>query len=796
MANRFSIPTLPLRIVNTYHQLHKLCMKLHSTAASIGFIRKAIYNQVTPNFVKVKGQFPREELRNETERKLLFEHLNKHNQDLKELSRQYAETTDNLLKNTGYIFGRALIQNIQRSLTKKRLESFLTKNKKLHNLISRNLSTKIRYLIPVINLTDKHIAEKELRQLSLGFDHGFVDKNKHIKKNLASNLEVIAEKVTPLLNNDKREDFHEFLRAYTDILSKNVYATKDDTYHNLKRIIQDSSLAVVSGDKDSCVLIMEKDDYLNKLQQMIDDGINRGVYSHAVDNTLKDLKIFRDFLYRNFKDHPKYDKMLPKSSQPARLYGTAKTHKFDSPEEITTDKLKFRPIIAQTGTCTYNAAQVIASYLKPLTDENPNIIRNTQDFPTMLKEQPPLDIDEEYVSYDVESLFTNIPVKETIDYIINEIYVNHKIKPMCSKLIFKRLLLKLTTESTFIFNGKFYRQIDGCTMGGPLSVVFSDIFMTKMEKDALYPPRKPLFYKRFVDDIITRRMKSVPDELFQFLNQYHPNIKLTCETNPERFLDTKIINTNNRITTAVFRKETKFTPHWSSRVPKRYKRNAINGDLSRAKRISSNFDHETKIIRQKFLKAEYPSAFINSVLRDFHNKQKNTRVDEDEYIIPPDLFEIPKKTIMFEFPYCPENEIKAKRFLSKFHEFTNNMFQTTIKWITKKIKNLFSLKDKNPYPACQIYQGKCICGETYIGETVRNVATRWKEHQDVKKTSEPAKHLSENPDHNFEWKCLLNASTNSRQRKNLEASFIAVLGPSLNNQLETKKLILFNNGVT
>ena len=40
--------------------------------------------------------------------------------------------------------------------------------------------------------------------------------------------------------------------------------------------------------------------------------------------------------------------------------------------------------------------------------------------------------------------------------------------------------------------------------------------------------------------------------------------------------------------------------------------------------------------------------------------------------------------------------------------------------IMKKIKNLFSLKDKNPYPACQIYQGLYICGETkYIGETAK-----------------------------------------------------------------------------
>ena len=51
---------------------------------------------------------------------------------------------------------------------------------------------------------------------------------------------------------------------------------------------------------------------------------------------------------------------------------------------------------------------------------------------------------------------------------------------------------------------------------------------------------------------------------------------------------------------------------------------------------------------------------------------------------------------------------------------------------------------------------------------MRNVKTRWDGHQGVRKTSEPAKHLSENPDHMFEWKCLLKASFNSRKEKILK----------------------------
>ncbi|XP_066914430.1 uncharacterized protein [Clytia hemisphaerica] len=127
------------------------------------------------------------------------------------------------------------------------------------------------------------------------------------------------------------------------------------------------------------------------------------------------------------------------------------------------------------------------------------MINNTQKFPTILKNQPPLQHDEEYVSYDVENLFTNVPVRETIDYILDEIYVHGKLPKLSSRLIFKRLLMKLSTESLFLFNDKFYQQIDGCTMGGPLSVVFANIFMTKMEKD-IVEPSKPEFYRRFVDD--------------------------------------------------------------------------------------------------------------------------------------------------------------------------------------------------------------------------------------------------------------------------------------------------------
>ena len=95
-------------------------------------------------------------------------------------------------------------------------------------------------------------------------------------------------------------------------------------------------------------------------------------------NTLQDIKQFQDFLYRNFSKYKKY--MLRSLNQSARLYGTAKTHKFDEINDITVDSLKFRPIIAQTGTYMYKRAEDISEHLKPLYKNNDFIIKNTQDF--------------------------------------------------------------------------------------------------------------------------------------------------------------------------------------------------------------------------------------------------------------------------------------------------------------------------------------------------------------------------------------------------------------------------------
>ena len=223
------------------------------------------------------------------------------------------------------------------------------------------------------------------------------------------------------------------------------------------------------------------------------------------------------------------------------------------------------PIIDQTGTATYHASKVVANYLRPLTN-NKFVIKDWLLLPDILKSTV-LENDEEIVSYDVESLFTNIPIKETINYICDEIYRNNAIEPMCKKSIFRKLLYKLSSQCIFSVNNQLLKQIDGCPMGGSISVVFSDIFMNKMERDIVISIA-PNLCKRYVDDTLAKHKKNKPYDLYNALNNYHPNISLTVEVNPKRFLDTEIISNGHRFETEVFHKDTKLVTHRSSAVPK------------------------------------------------------------------------------------------------------------------------------------------------------------------------------------------------------------------------------------
>ena len=149
----------------------------------------------------------------------------------------------------------------------------------------------------------------------------------------------------------------------------------------LKPLQTNKDIVLLSGDKDSSIIILDTGCYKEKINRLVNDGISKGIYViEENDNTLAELKSFQNFVYRNFRKHEKYKGIKPTSSQPARLFATAKTNKFTDIKQMNTNDLKLCPIIDQTGTHLYDFSKVIAQYLQPLAI-NEYTISDTLSFP-------------------------------------------------------------------------------------------------------------------------------------------------------------------------------------------------------------------------------------------------------------------------------------------------------------------------------------------------------------------------------------------------------------------------------
>ena len=164
-----------------------------------------------------------------------------------------------------------------------------------------------------------------------------------------------------------------------------------------------------------------------------------------------------------------------------------------------------------------------------------------------------------------------------------------------------------------------------------------------------------------MDDTYVKRKFNEEDTLFDALNSYHPNIKFTLEQNPKTFLDTQIIKENNQIKTQVFVKKSMYPVHWSSKVSFRYKKNAVNSELPRARKISSNFESETVRTKAKLLKAVSAHNIIENTINNFSN------VDEEYMILRWLLDE--RKTVAINLPFSNKTEHFSKKFCEKLESF-------------------------------------------------------------------------------------------------------------------------------
>ena len=289
---------LPRHIANHYKELTIITLKIQRKAASIGFIHKCIHNKIIPKFAKLKGQFTSANEKLKAERHLLVNHILQHKTELKELcireteSRQKLET---ICGGKNWLY-RFISNRVHASLRKSNITSFKTKNKKINILCKQKKPDPAVYEVPVINLSDVDVDIKELRK---GLNYCFIDKNKFVKVNLAAEFEMLAEKVDKSVIPEEKENFHNFLRKQTNLFSNNILNSNDSTYNSLKSLIRNKNIVILSGDKDSSVVIMNRVDYENKINDLIRQGEIEGKYVEVQDSIHGDLKRFQDFLKRN-----------------------------------------------------------------------------------------------------------------------------------------------------------------------------------------------------------------------------------------------------------------------------------------------------------------------------------------------------------------------------------------------------------------------------------------------------------------------------------------------------------------
>ena len=205
---------------------------------------------------------------------------------------------------------------------------------------------------------------------------------------------------------------------------------------------------------------------------------------------MKQLKVLKD---NEFTDNKLYYYLKPTNSPAPRFYGQPKIHK---------PGVHICTIVSYSGSPLCNLKKYIANILKAYVKDGNNA-KNSTTFSNYISNVPVED-DEIMVSFDVTSLYTNIPIIDTLNIIKD--YVNSDDQFTRETAIPQNKFLDLVhlvlTTTWYTFNSQFCQQTDGVAMGGPASSTTAEIYMQTYERSAittsLHPPK---VWERFVDDV-------------------------------------------------------------------------------------------------------------------------------------------------------------------------------------------------------------------------------------------------------------------------------------------------------
>ena len=183
------------------------------------------------------------------------------------------------------------------------------------------------------------------------------------------------------------------------------------------------------------------------------------------------------------------------------------------------------------------------------------------------------------------------------------------------------LLEFFLTHTYFLFQGKYYEQVQGAAMGSHISPLISNIFMEEFEVQALSSfPHPPSLWLRFVDDTFVINKAEHSQDLLQHINSQDPHIQFTGEPTKQDslpFLDTLVtIQPDNTFSTTVYRKPTHTDQylHWDSNHHITAKQSVFNTLAHRAKTVSSSqvsFTKEMDHIKTALQHCQFPPWALN-----------------------------------------------------------------------------------------------------------------------------------------------------------------------------------------
>jgi hypothetical protein len=374
---------------------------------------------------------------------------------------------------------------------------------------------------------------------------------------------------------------------------KSIRNISDDEWKALKELKSNKDIIICKSDKGNAIVILNKSEYISKMNLVLN---NRQFFRTdkclLQEKEAEMNKFLRELERQKVISKELFWKLHSTSSNISTLYGQPKIHKTGLP---------MRPIISSIGAYNYNLSKYLANKLSQCKEPSPSYVKDAFEFVKMITKIKP-DNNFKMCSFDVENLYTNIPVHECIELALDVMYKSKKpIDLRFDRKTMKKLFQLSVNSIPFRFFEDNYLQQDGVAMGSPLAPLLADIFMNKIEiKLKRFTTNKPLVWVRYVDDIFCLftidLIKII--EFQKRINCWHSNLKFTLEMEINQqipFLDVMIIRSVDKFETTIYRKPTNTDLYmlYDSNQPRSYKLSLIKTLLIRIDRICSNNIHRS-----------------------------------------------------------------------------------------------------------------------------------------------------------------------------------------------------------